>query len=158
MAKKRDQIRMSDEERREFLAGAKTVILTSIGADGFPHSVPMWYALDPNGNVRITTFRKSQKVLNCRRNPKAMLLVEDGEEYAELRGVMIKAEVEVVDDTELAIDTMLEVAGSDPMAAQESDGEALRAGIRPVAEKRVVLLCKPVEILSFDHRKLGGVY
>ena len=156
MANKRDQIRMSDDEVREFLSNAKTVILTSNGRDGFPHSVPMWFFLEDDGTLRITTFRKSQKVVNVRRDPKVMLLAEDGEEYSELRGVMIKAETEIVDDVELAMDTMLRIAGTDPMMTSQDDLEAMKAGVRKVAEKRVVLLCKPVETISFDHRKLGG--
>jgi nitroimidazol reductase NimA-like FMN-containing flavoprotein (pyridoxamine 5'-phosphate oxidase superfamily) len=158
LGKKRDKIKMSEEETREFLAAAKTLILTSVGSDGFPHSLPMWFARDSDGTIRMTTFAKSQKVLNMRRNPKVTLLAEDGVEYSQLRGVMIKAEVEVVNDVELAIDTMLELAGTDPMLTRAEENSAARDAVRQVAEKRVVLLCKPVRILSFDHRKLGGVY
>jgi len=158
LGKKRSQIQMSDAEIQDFLEKTRTLILTSIGPDGFPHSVPMWFALDKDCTVRITTFAKSQKVLNVRRNPKVTLLAEDGDQYSELRGVMIKAEAEVVMDVELAMDTMMEVAGSDPMVAVPEDPTAMREAMRKVAEKRAVLLCKPVSIVSFDHRKLGGSY
>jgi PPOX class probable F420-dependent enzyme len=158
MGKKRDQIRMTDDEIREFLAKKKTIILTSIGPDGFPHSMPMWFVVEPDGAIRITTFAKSQKVLNVRRNPKVSLLAEDGLEYSELRGLQIAATAEIVEDVEVAIDTMLEVAGNDPMVVRAESSQAMRDGVRAVAKKRVVLRCKPEKIISFDHRKLGGVY
>jgi PPOX class probable F420-dependent enzyme len=158
MGKKRDQIRLTDDELREFLAKTKTIILTSIGPDGFPHSMPMWFAAEPDGTIRITTFAKSQKVLNIRRNPKVSLLAEDGLEYSELRGVHIQAEAEIVEDVEVAIDTMLEVAGNDPMVVRAESSQAMRDGVRKVAEKRVVLRIRPEKLISFDHRKLGGVY
>ena len=158
LAKKRASIQMSDEEVREFLGATQTLILTSLGPDGFPHSVPMWFALDGDGTIRITTFGKSQKVLNIRRNPKVTLLAESGEKYPELKGVMIQAEAKVVEDVELAIDTILQVAGSDPMVAEASAREAMREGVRRTAEKRVVIVCAPSRTISFDHRKLGGAY
>ena len=43
---KRDAIALSDEERRNFLAAARTIILTTIGRDGYPHLVPMWFVVD----------------------------------------------------------------------------------------------------------------
>ncbi len=32
------------------------------GVGGFPHPLPMWFALDDDGAIRMTTFRASQKV------------------------------------------------------------------------------------------------
>ena len=67
---RRDQIRMSEDEIRSFLAERKTLILTSNGPDGFPHPMPMWYVLEPDGAIRMTTYSRSQKVLNLRRDAK----------------------------------------------------------------------------------------
>jgi PPOX class probable F420-dependent enzyme len=154
---RRDQIRLSDEEIRDFLASRKTVIICSNGHRGFPHTMPMWFTVDDDGTIRMTTFRKSQKVKNVRRDPRVTVLVEDGLDYFELRGVMFQGQCEVVDDIEVVKDTMVRVtareAGDDPAAL-----EGMRDVITATAEKRVCLLIRPERIVSWDHRKLGGTY
>jgi PPOX class probable F420-dependent enzyme len=153
MALKRSQIEMSDAEVRAFLERQRTIVLTSIGPRGFPHPMPMWFLLEDDGAVRMTTFRKSQKVRNLERDPRVSLLAEDGEIYAELRGVVIESRAELLPDTDLALDTMIRIAGGDAPAS-----EAARTGMRRIAEKRIVIRCKPERVLSWDHRRLGGVY
>ena len=54
----------------------------------------------------MTTFRKSQKVNNIRRDPKVTLLVESGLEYSELRSVMLYANCEVIDSLEETTNVM----------------------------------------------------
>ncbi len=152
MPSRRSQIAMDEAETRAFLAAQRTIILTSNQRSGFPHPMPMWFALDADGTVRMTTFRKSQKVLNLRRDPRCSLLTEDGEVYNELRGVLIYSRAEVIDDEEAAIDTMLQLAGNEPDDAQA------REAVRPIARKRVVVRCPPERVISWDHRKLGGRY
>ena len=100
MATRRNSIELTDEERRAFLAEKKTIIIVSNGKDGYPHPMPMWFYADGEGCVYCTTFAKSQKVLNYRRDPKATLLAESGIEYAELKGVVIYANVEIIEDTD----------------------------------------------------------
>ena len=89
MPSRRDQIRMTDEQLLHFLRSQKTLTLVSNGRDGYPHPMPMWFSIEDDCSVRMTTFRKSQKTLNIRRDPRVSLLVEDGEEYAELRGAVV---------------------------------------------------------------------
>jgi nitroimidazol reductase NimA-like FMN-containing flavoprotein (pyridoxamine 5'-phosphate oxidase superfamily) len=70
---------MTEAEVRRFLDGARTIILNSIGLDGVPHPMPMWFAVEDDGAVVMTTFAKSQKVKNLERDPRVSLLAEDGE-------------------------------------------------------------------------------
>jgi PPOX class probable F420-dependent enzyme len=154
---RRDQIRLSDQEIRDFLANRKTIIVCSNGRGGFPHTMPMWYAVDDDGAIRMTTFRKSQKVKNIRRDPRVTVLAEDGLEYSDLRGVVFYGRCEIVDDLEVVKDTMLRItareAGDDPAAL-----EGMKDVVTATAEKRVCLLIRPERIVSWDHRKLGGTY
>jgi len=153
----RDEIRMSDEEIRSFLASRKAIILCSNGREGFPHPMPMWFALDDDGAIRMTTFRKSQKVKNLQRDPRVTLLAEDGLTYSELRGVVFYGRCEIVDDVEVVKDTMVRItaggAGEDPATL-----EAIRSSVAASAGKRVCLLIRPERSVSWDHRKLGGTY
>jgi nitroimidazol reductase NimA-like FMN-containing flavoprotein (pyridoxamine 5'-phosphate oxidase superfamily) len=85
MPSRRDNIRMSDEEIRAYLKDHSRIILVTNGPDGLPHPVPMNYGLDDQDRILITSFRKSQKVRNLERDPRASLLVESGETYADLK-------------------------------------------------------------------------
>ena len=157
MPSRRDLIRMSDDELQSFLRSSKTIIITSNGPGGYPHPMPMWFAVDDDGSVRMTTFRKSQKVLNLKRDPKVSLLVEAGEEYSQLRGVVLYGRARVVDDLAVVTQTLLAIGGAgnltDPAARKGAE-----AAVAKTAAKRVAILIRPEKIVSWDHGKLGGTY
>ena len=150
---RRDQIRMSDQEIRAFLEEQRILQVATIDHDGWPHVVAMWYVLI-NDEVVFWTYARSQKAINLRRDPRLTCLVESGERYEELRGVQIKGQAAVKDDR----------------AAVQRIGEAIweryagplnentRQMVTAQAAKRVVIFAKPVEVVSWDHRKLGGGY
>jgi PPOX class probable F420-dependent enzyme len=157
MPSRRDLIRMTDSEMHAFLREQKTMTIVSNGRDGFPHPMPMWFTVDPDGTVRMTTFRKSQKVLNVKRDPRVTLMAEDGEEYGELRGVVIEGNCEIVDDLEAVKQTLVDVTtrAAPPDAAGRA---AMGSAVAGTAAKRVLLRIRPRKIVSWDHRKLGGRY
>lgn len=149
---RRDQIRLSDDEIRDFLAASKTIILVSNSRDGHPHAMPMWFSVADDGAIQMTTFGKSQKVKNLQRDPRCTLLVESGEEYSELKGVLIQGEAEVVEDPERIIDTLIAAGGG------QLDDPATREAMKRSAAKRVLIRVVPDRVVSWDHAKLGGVY
>jgi PPOX class probable F420-dependent enzyme len=148
---------MSDAELRDFVRSHKTMTIVSNGPQGFPHPMPMWFVQDDDGVVRMTTFRKSQKVRNLRRDPRVALLVEDGVEYAQLRGVVLYGRCEVIDDLDAVTATLIDITGgaaaNDPAAR-----EGMAKVVQGTAAKRVLLRTRPDRIVSWDHRKLGGRY
>ncbi len=144
---------MSSDEVHKFLAESKTIILCSNGKDGVPHPMPMWFVLDDDGTIRMTTFAKSQKILNLERDPRVSLLAEAGEEYQELRGVVLYGRAELVPDTERVIDTLIDASGQGDRANQ-----GVRDAMRGNASKRVLIRVKPERVVSWNHSKLGGVY
>jgi PPOX class probable F420-dependent enzyme len=81
---------MSDAEMAEFLAGQRVVVVATNGAGGWPHLMPLWYVIR-DGEIWAWTYAKSQKVKNLERDPRATLQIESGEQYHELRGVMVEA-------------------------------------------------------------------
>ncbi|HZO07787.1 MAG TPA: pyridoxamine 5'-phosphate oxidase family protein [Myxococcota bacterium] len=158
MPSRRDLIRMSDDELREYLRTSKTMSIISLGPGGYPHPMPMWYAVDDDGTVRMTTFRKSQKVRNIQRDPRVSLLVESGGgDYSQLRGVAIYGKAQVVDDFEEVMKTLRRVSGVDALSDPEAKKGA-DAVMGKTAAKRVAILIRPERIVSWDHRKLGGGY
>ncbi len=154
---RRDQIQMTDSEISDFLRESRTIILVSNGKDGFPHPVPMWYAVDDDNTVYMTTFRKSQKILNLKRDPRVALLVESGDAYPELKSVLIYTEVELLDDVEATRDILFNISVQRG-DLQEDASEAIREGMMNTAAKRMGMKFTPDKIITWDHSKLGGTY
>ena len=102
---RRSEIQLFPEEQRELIDSERVVVVSSLGRNGWPHSMPLWY-VPRDGEIWIYTYAKSQKVKNLERDPRATLLIETGHEYAELRGVEIEAEAEIHRD----LDTVFEMA------------------------------------------------
>jgi nitroimidazol reductase NimA-like FMN-containing flavoprotein (pyridoxamine 5'-phosphate oxidase superfamily) len=119
--------------------------------------MPMWYGVEPDGAIVMTTFTKSQKIKNLERDPRVSLLVEAGEEYAELQGVVIYGDAELVPATDQVVEILLTVTKRSGAVGQGND-EAVRAGVRATASKRTGIRVRPQRIVSWDHRKLGGRY
>jgi PPOX class probable F420-dependent enzyme len=149
---------MSDAEVAAFLDEERTVICATIGQDGFPHLMPLWYVMRDD-EVWSWTFAKSQKVRNLERDPRATLQVEAGEQYPELRGVMLKCDVTVHRETARVAELGTELfTRYGPGGPGELD-ESVRAMVLQQAPKRVALQFRTRSRASWDHRKLAaGVY
>jgi PPOX class probable F420-dependent enzyme len=145
---------MTDDEVRAYLEAGRDLQVASIGPDGAPHLVTMWYVVR-GGAPTFWTYAKSQKVLNLRRDPRISALVSSGDRYEELRGVSIRGTAEIVDDPEAVLDCGLAIYERywGPIT---SDAE--RDGVRAMGAKRVVIVVRPETVLSWDHGKLGGAY
>jgi nitroimidazol reductase NimA-like FMN-containing flavoprotein (pyridoxamine 5'-phosphate oxidase superfamily) len=155
---RRDQIRMTEDEVRAYLAGQQVINVASVGPNGRPHLAPLWYFPHEDG-VATWTYGTSQKAKNLRRLPEATVLIEDGDSYEKLRGVSFEADVRIIEDTEevtrMGITLMQRYAGAQP--GDPVPGE-LRAFISGQAPKRVGLVFRPTKTVSWDHTKLGGTY
>ena len=154
---RRAQICMSEQEQRDFVRGARTMILCSNDRAGFPHPMPMWFGLEDDGAVVMTTFAKSQKVKNLERDPRVSLLVEDGEEYAKLRGVVMYGKAELVREPEAVLACLERITARNAGAPGPAPA-VMRETLRRTAAKRVALRVRPERVVSWDHAKLGGVY
>lgn len=145
---------MSEPELADFLTECRTVVLCTIGPDGVPDPVPMWFVERPEG-ILMRTYAKSQKVANIRRDPRVSVLAELGERYTQLRGVQYTGSIEVSRDEELICglfaDLLVKYEGLDP-----ADRDAAAAGYRAKAGQMVALRLVPATTISWDHRKLAG--
>jgi len=154
---RREQIRMSAAELAAFLDEQRTVIAATNGRDGWPHLMPLWYVVR-DGELWSWTYAKSQKVRNLERDPRVTLQVEAGEQYHELRGVMIRARAEIHRDLETV------AAFGAELFARYTPGDgpappAVLEVVRAQAPKRVALRFVAAEPpVTWDHGKLGGTY
>jgi PPOX class probable F420-dependent enzyme len=151
--KRRDLIRMSDEEVAEFLRGRHTMNVATINHDGTIHMVAMWYGFVGQAPA-FWTFGKSQKILNLERNPQITCLVETGDTYEELQGVELVGRAELVPgyDGRMAIGRSV----FERYIGQLSD-EA-QPFLERTGAKRVGVIVHVDRIVSWDHRKLEGQY
>ncbi|MCH7617814.1 MAG: PPOX class F420-dependent oxidoreductase [Chloroflexi bacterium] len=148
----RDKIRMTEPEVDAFLEEQRTMAIATIGANGRPHVVAMWYAF-VDGALCFWTFAKSQKVVNLRRDNRITCLVEDGDVYANLRGVELIARAHISDDE----DEVLKFGLAESVRYQNvAVNEAMIAAVKKMANKRVVVRIEIERVVSWDHRKLSG--
>ena len=150
---RRDQIRMTDAEIDEFVHGRRVMNVATIGASGRPHVVAMWYGF-LEGDLAFWTFGKSQKILNLRRDPRLTVLIEDGDEYAELIGVEIEATAELIEDH----DQLMAIGASVMDRYTGPYTEEMRPILEATGAKRIGVRLKVDKIVSWDHKKLGGRY
>lgn len=153
---RRDQIRMTDAELAAFLYEQRTVVVATNGRGGWPHLMPLWYTVRA-GELWSWTYARSQKVRNLERDARATLQVEAGEQYHELRGVMIEASAVLHRDAETVAAFGAELferyTGASPLPAE------VRAMVEAQAPKRVAVQFTPAAPpVTWDHGKLGGAY
>jgi PPOX class probable F420-dependent enzyme len=151
---RRALIALSPAERREYIRVATTIVLATSGKDGYPHAVAMWFVADDEGRIWMTTYRKSQKVVNIRRDPKVALHVESGVTYDTLKGVLIRGAAELIEDEEICLRTLVGI--QEKMLG--SLGDEAKEVMRQQARKRIVIRVTPRRTSSWDHAKLGGTY
>src|SRR2546425_3361281 len=151
---RRHEIALAPDEQRRYLEESHTVILSSLDRLGYPHSVAMWYVVDADRSVVMTTFGKSQKAVNLRRDARCALLVESGRTYEELKGVLIRGRATIDPDIERVLDVLERINAK----YNRIDVPDIREALRGQARKRVVIRVQPEPISSWDHRKLGGAY
>jgi PPOX class probable F420-dependent enzyme len=141
---------MAADEVAAFLAEQRIVTCATLGRDGWPHLMPLWYVVR-GGELWSWTYAKSQKVRNLERDPRCTLQVEAGSAYNELRGVMLKTECVLHRDFDTVAALGEEIAVRYGGAALD---DGARAYVHRQAAKRVALQFRPRERATWDHRKL----
>ena len=146
----RNQIVMTDAEIAEFVARSRTGTMATIGPDGQPHLVAMWYGV-LDGEIWVETKAKSQKAVNLRRDPRVSFLIEDGDTYDTLRGVSLEGRAELVDDPEAVFRVGVSVW-------ERYNGpytDDLKPAVDMMMNKRVAVRIVAKRTRSWDHGKLG---
>lgn len=146
----RNQIVMTDEEITDFVARSRTGTMATVGPDGQPHLVAMWYGVI-DGEIWVETKAKSQKTVNLRRNPRVSFLIEDGDTYDTLRGVAFEGVTEIVEDP----DTIFAVGVNVWERYNGPYSDDLKPAVDMMMNKRIAVRIVTNRTRSWDHRKLG---
>ncbi|MCP4434806.1 MAG: PPOX class F420-dependent oxidoreductase [Actinomycetia bacterium] len=146
----RSRVAMSDDEIEDYLQRSRTATIATVGADGTPHLVAMWYAV-VDGAIWFETKSKSQKAVNLRRDPRVTVLIEDGETYDSLRGVSFEGTAEITDDP----DRLWEVGVSVWERYNGPYTEDMKPFVEIMLQNRIAVKVDVERVRSWDHHKLG---
>ena len=93
----RPDLSLTPQELEAYLAEQRTVRLATVDDRGHPQVVPLWYVwLD--GTMFLNSTLGNFTVDNLQRRPRVSAVVDDGDSYDELRGAILRGEVERADE------------------------------------------------------------
>jgi PPOX class probable F420-dependent enzyme len=88
---------MSRAEIDAFLAEERTCRVSTVRADGAPHTSALWFVWDGHA-LWMSSLIQSQRWANLARDPRVSALIDAGEGYRDLRGVELRGRLEIVGD------------------------------------------------------------
>jgi nitroimidazol reductase NimA-like FMN-containing flavoprotein (pyridoxamine 5'-phosphate oxidase superfamily) len=153
----RKETAMTPAEVDEFMQTGRNLQVATLGADAWPHLTTLWYVMR-GGLVAFRSFRRSQRIVNLRRDPKITVLLEAGDSYDALRGVMVKGRAELVDDRDVVLEVYAAVASKYQFDGAPLDPAAVEALFGEYADRNTAVIVHPEQTASWDHRKLDGSY
>lgn len=145
----RGKVAMSGAEASDFLVANRKMQLATIGRDGMPHLVSMFYTV-LDGRIAFWTYSKSQKARNMQRDPRVTCLVETGTDYFELQGVQVQGRVTITEDPA----EILRIGSAIAADLTGIPADSLDDYVAYTARKRFGYYVHPSRISSWDHRKL----
>ena len=87
--------RMTLQEVRDFLDSKPGwIALTTVGPDGFPHTVPTGY-FRLGDDILLGVRNNTLKIRNIRYNPRVSLMIESGSTRQDIKGLMIQGNASV---------------------------------------------------------------
>jgi PPOX class probable F420-dependent enzyme len=144
------RIAMTPGERDEFLASHLTCRVATINADGSPHVTPVWFYWD-GAAVWIYSITRSQRWTNLQRDPRVAVVMDDGDEYFQLRGVEFRGEAEFVGEQPRVGEPVAELEEVERRFAKRNSWE--REWIYD--QRHAWIRVRPAKEVSWDFRKLG---
>jgi nitroimidazol reductase NimA-like FMN-containing flavoprotein (pyridoxamine 5'-phosphate oxidase superfamily) len=138
---------MTPEDVHEFLDSKPGwIILSTLGRDGYPHSVPLGY-FRLGDDVYLGCRAGTQKVKNIERNPQVSLVLETGSTMGDIKGVMIQGHATVYTDA----DNLLRLRREAERLRGVPEGERSREAPSGAAYIKV----EPRRVISWDYGREG---
>jgi PPOX class probable F420-dependent enzyme len=81
---------------REFLHEDHFAVVSTLNKDGSSHLTTMWYLLEDDGTLVMSTPGRNQKVKNLRRDPRIALCIGDGTRSVSLYGTATISEDQAI--------------------------------------------------------------
>lgn len=137
--------RMTDEEVHAFLdAKPGWIILSTLGPQGYPHSVPLGY-FRLGEAIYLGCRAGTQKVKNIARNSKVSLTLESGTTMHDIKGVLIQGLATVYTEPEQVLE-LSRAAARQRGVADDALPQTPRPGV-------AYIKVEPQRIISWDYSR-----
>lgn len=90
------QVPILNRRVRQFLSKPRVARLATIGSDGYPHVVPIWFRRDGD-EIVFGSDRDNRKVRNILANPQGAVVI-GGELPSDHEGYLIQGDLSIEDD------------------------------------------------------------
>lgn len=139
--------KMTPQDVHDFLDSKPGwIILSTIGRDGYPHSVPLGY-FRLGDDIYLGCRAGAQKVKNIERNPQVSLVLETGSTMRDIKGVMIQGHASVYTDAENLLRLRREAERLRGVPEDERSQEA--------AVGSAYIRVEPRRVISWDYGREG---
>ena len=155
MARIADSLRMTEAEIDALMREQGRIRIATVGPGSDINLTPMTFGW---AGGRVYIFGRGQKVANLRRNPTATVLVDVGDAWRELKGVMMRGRGRVLEDAAAeAADPYL--ADAQLNIGAKSGLKDEQGGVRPHAvsasgRSRRWIVFEPERIVSWNNERL----
>ncbi|MEU0146276.1 pyridoxamine 5'-phosphate oxidase family protein [Streptomyces sp. NPDC006288] len=145
------RIMMSDTERDAYLTGQRTCRVATVSAEGRPHVGALWFVWDGT-SLWLYSLTRSLRRAQLLRNPGIAVVVDDGVEYDELRGVELSGEAEFIGEVPRTGEICAELELPERMFATKYFG----LDTLPHDSRHAWIRLTPQTVTSWDFRKAVG--
>ncbi|MET9508301.1 pyridoxamine 5'-phosphate oxidase family protein [Streptomyces flavidovirens] len=145
------RIMMTDAERDAFLTEQRTCRVATVSADGSPHVGALWFVWDGHA-LWLYSITRSRRWVQLRKDPRLAVLVDDGVEYGELRGIELSGTAVFVGEAPRTGEPCPELDVPERLFPQKYFGMTQM----PHDGRHAWLRLTPDAVTSWDFRKLGG--
>ena len=143
------KLSLTEDQIEQLLTEESRLRIATIGPGSDINLTPMTFGY---ANGKIYIFARGQKIANLRRTPTATILVDVGEAWRELQGVMLRGTAQVLEDVDAeASDADLQAAQANLGVKHGLDGPY---GASASGRSRRWIVFTPEKITSWDNAKL----
>ncbi|MEU2117882.1 pyridoxamine 5'-phosphate oxidase family protein [Streptomyces sp. NPDC016459] len=143
------RIMMTPAELDSFLAEQRTCRVATVSADGRPHVSALWFAWD-GSSLWLYSLTRSRRWAELRSDPRVAVVVDDGEEYGELRGAELSGTVTFVGEAPRTGEPCPELVVPEQLFAAKNFG----LDTMPHDGRHAWMRLTPDAVASWDFRKL----
>ncbi|MFF2810291.1 pyridoxamine 5'-phosphate oxidase family protein [Streptomyces sp. NPDC058000] len=143
------RIMMTPSELDAFLAAQRTCRVATVGTGGTPHVGALWFVWDGTA-LWLYSITRSKRWAQLRKDPRIAVVVDDGHEYAELRGVELTGRAEFVGEAPRTGGNCPELVTPERLFAEKNFG--LKE--MPHDGRHAWLRLTPESVVSWDFRKI----
>ena len=166
MNSRRNPVSVNDPGFWELIDNRTSLQIGTLGKYGWPHMASLWFASE-NGAVILTSYRRTQKVENLRRDRHVTLLWEDDFHGEGLAGASVYGQAELIDASE-GPDAMQKVGryyrmvltryASHPSANHPPSCKQIEKLVHENTAKKAAIILRPEKVIVWEHSDLCGVY